>query len=187
MKPAFIFHGTAGYPSENWFPWLKKELEALGYAVHVPQFPTPEGQTLENWFSVFGKYEKHWQEGTVAIGHSLGGAFLLRLLEKHPVKIRLAAFVAAPIGMRPIRNYDADRLFVGKGFDFGTIRKRADNFLVFQSDNDPLVSRGNGEKLAEELEVPLSFVHNAGHFNAKAGYTKFELLLEKIRLTNGFL
>jgi predicted alpha/beta-fold hydrolase len=34
----FIFHGTEGHPKENWFPWLKSELEAKDYNVIVPQF-----------------------------------------------------------------------------------------------------------------------------------------------------
>ena len=58
MATAFIFHGTGGYPEENWFPWLKRELESLDYKVIVPQFPTPENQTLENWFAIFEKYKK---------------------------------------------------------------------------------------------------------------------------------
>ena len=42
----FIFHGTGGYPKENWFPWLKQQLEIKGFNVTVPQFPTPEGQSV---------------------------------------------------------------------------------------------------------------------------------------------
>ena len=28
VNNVFIFHGTEGYPEENWFPWLKEKLEA---------------------------------------------------------------------------------------------------------------------------------------------------------------
>ena len=41
MKTAIIIHGTEGYPEENWFPWLKSELEIIGYQTFVPQFPSP--------------------------------------------------------------------------------------------------------------------------------------------------
>lgn len=49
---AFIFHGAGGHPEENWFPWLKRELEAKGLEVFVPKFPTPEGEGLEAWLKV---------------------------------------------------------------------------------------------------------------------------------------
>src|SRR3989338_4142675 len=42
MSNVFIFHGTGGYPEENWFPWLKKELEELECKVIIPKFPSPE-------------------------------------------------------------------------------------------------------------------------------------------------
>lgn len=38
----------------------------------------------------------------------------------------------------------------------------------------------NGEELARQLGVELSFVPNAGHFNKTAGYTEFPQLLEKL-------
>ena len=52
----YIIHGAYGDPEENWFPWLKTKLEGLGHQVFVPKFPTPENQTLNNWFNVFNKY-----------------------------------------------------------------------------------------------------------------------------------
>ena len=57
MTNVFIFHGTGGYPEENWFPWLKRELESLDCKAIVPQFPTPQNQTLENWLKVFEQYK----------------------------------------------------------------------------------------------------------------------------------
>lgn len=60
------------------------------------------------------------------------------------------------------------------------IGKIAQNFAVFHSDNDPYVSLKNGKQLSKNLDVELSFIPNAGHFNKKAGYTKFEELWEKL-------
>ncbi len=52
---------------------------------------------------------------------------------------------------------------------------------MFHSDNDPYVPLEKAKELAKKLGVELIMVKNAGHFNEKAGYTKFELLLEKIK------
>ena len=183
MKNAFIFHGTEGYPEENWFPWLKQELEKLNYKIYMPHFPSPPKipAKITEWFDVLKKYEQNINEDTILIGHSLGGIFTLRLLEKleHPVKA--AIFVGTPIGVRPILNYERDNSFSGFTFDWESILKKAYHFLVFQSDDDPYVSLGNGEQLAKNLNVILNFVPNAGHFNTKSGYTKFDLILEKMK------
>ena len=182
-RNVFIFHGTEGYPGENWFPWLKKELEQKGCQVFVPQFPSPPivPSKIAEWFDVLKKYKSYINENTILVGHSLGGVFTLRILEqlKHPVK---AVFlVGTPIGVRPIQNYERDNSFSGFVFDWDTIKKNAGHFVVFHSDNDPYVSLANGKELAKQLGVKLDFVPNAGHFNAKAGYLKFDSLLEEIK------
>ena len=181
MPNAFIFHGTAGNPGENWFPWLKAQLESLDYKVIIPQFPTPENQSLENWFKAFEQYKEFYTPDTILIGHSLGGAFLLRVLEAYDVRIQAAYIVAAPIGVLPIKNYDGDKLFIQHPFDWDKIKNHAERFAVFHSDNDPYVSLGNGKQLAKNLGIELTFVSNAGHFNAAAGYLKFDLLLDSIQ------
>ena len=180
MKNAIIVHGTGGYPEENWFPWLKKELEHVGYKVSVPQFPTIEGipPKVSEWFDVLENYEINQE--TIFIAHSMGGLFTLRILEKleHPVKA--VFFVGTPVGIKPIKFYDQDKLFSGFDFNWDKIRVSAEHFEVFHSDNDPYVCLGNGEKLSEELGVRLNFVPNAGHFNTSAGYTQFPDLFKVI-------
>ncbi len=89
---------------------------------------------------------------------------------------------STPIGVNPILNYDRDSSFSGFDFDWQKIKNNAKHFDVFQSDNDPYVSLGNGEQLAKELGVELTFIPNAGHFNALAGYLTFPQLLEKIEI-----
>ena len=99
MKTAFIFHGTEGHPEENWFPWTKKQLEQRGYEVFVPQFPSPPviPAKIADWFDVLKSYEEKITEDTILIGHSLGGIFTLRLLEKLSHPVRAACFLGTPI------------------------------------------------------------------------------------------
>jgi predicted alpha/beta hydrolase family esterase len=180
MRNAIIFHGTEGYPEENWFPWLKKELEQRGYNVSVPQFPTPPNvpAKISEWWEVLKNYQI--DRDTLLIGHSLGGKFLLRVLEKQSQPVKLAAFIGTPIGISPIANNERDNAFTGNVFDWNKIKENAERFIVFQSDTDPYVGLKNGEILAKNLGVKLNFIPNAGHFNAKAGYTKFPELLNAI-------
>jgi predicted alpha/beta hydrolase family esterase len=182
VNNVFIFHGTEGYPEENWFPWLKEELEAKGCKVFVPQFPSPPGEpaSVEEWFEVLKDYDQYINENTVLVGHSLGGIFALRVLEKLHHRVKAVFLVGTPICIRPILNYDRDNSFSGFHFDWPKIKASAGHFTVFQSDTDPYVSLGNGEQLAKEFGVELTFIPNAGHFNKKAGYTRFEVLLNKI-------
>jgi len=42
MKKALILHGWEASPEGHWMPWLKKELEAKGYEVHIPALSDPE-------------------------------------------------------------------------------------------------------------------------------------------------
>jgi predicted alpha/beta hydrolase family esterase len=178
----FIFHGTEGYPGENWFPWLKNELEQKGYNVIVPQFPSPPviPAKIDEWFAVLKDYEKFIDEETIIVGHSLGGVFTLRVLEKLDSPIKAAVLVGAPIGVRPILNYDRDEAFSGFDFNWNKIASHAQEFIVYQSDTDPYVDIRNGQELAAKLGVDMTFVANAGHFNKPAGYTHFQDLLDKL-------
>lgn len=182
MRNVLIFHGTGGYPEENWFPYLKEELEKLDCKVFIPQFPNPrEGHTIEDWFNVLKDYQGYINEETILIGHSLGGLFLLRVLEKLKQPIAGAFFVATSVGVKPIKYFESDEKFCGFKFEWEKIRCAAKYFKVYHSDNDSYISLGNGEKLAKELSVDLTFIPNAGHLNAESGYIKFPQLLADIK------
>jgi len=90
--------------------------------------------------------------------------------------------VAAPIGIKPIKNYEGDFNFShGFGFNWQKIKSNSKNFIVYHSPDDPNISFENGRTLAEHLGVSLTSIPNTGHFNTKAGYTKFEDLLVKLQ------
>lgn len=179
---AFIIHGSFGGPEENWFPWLKAELEKLGHKVFVPTFPTPEGQSLENWLSAFEEYRQYLEGESIFVGHSLGPAFILNVLEQLEKPVKACFFAAGFVGKLENPKFDElNKSFAEREFDWGKIKENCPSFFVFQSDNDPFVSKEKGEELAGRLGTELIMVKEAGHFNDNAGFTEFPLLLKKIK------
>lgn len=177
MKNAFLVHSTGGSPGETFYPWLSRELRKLGYAVEAPQFPTPEGQTLENWMDVAEAYIGHFNEDTILLGRSIGGPFVLRLLEKTRVRVKgafiVAGFCSGPIpqDFKPVVDS-----FIEKPFDWKKIRSNSKSFFVYHSDDDPFLPLERGEEVARNLGVKLSFVPRVGHF----WMTRFPLLFENM-------
>jgi len=174
-----IIHGSYGNPEENWIPWLKSELEKLGHEVFVPKFPTPENQNLESWLRIFKDYEKCVDDDSILIGHSLGAAFILTILENH--KAKAAFLVAGFTGLLGISFDNVNKTISDKKFNFQKIKENCRKFFIYSSDNDPYVPLDKGKELARNLESELKIVESAGHFNEKAGYKQFPLLLEDIK------
>lgn len=184
MANAFIFHGTYGYPEENWFPWLKYELEKLGCDTTVPKFPTPENQTLANWLKLFTPLEGKLNSETILIGHSMGSAFALDILQMKARKVRAVFLVSPSIADLPDPEDKFNKLnrsFYEKGFDWNTIKESSNSFHAIGSDNDPYIPMSEMEKVAKYLGIKLTVIKGAGHFNKKAGYAEFPQLLAMIK------
>ncbi|MDD4290340.1 MAG: alpha/beta hydrolase [Patescibacteria group bacterium] len=182
MKTAFIIHGAYGNNQENWFPWLKSEIEKLNYSVFVPNFPTPKNQNLENWLNIFEEYKKYLSEDSIMIGHSIGVAFILNILENIDLKINACFSVSGFTDLLDNPEFDKiNKTFINKKFDFEKIKNNCKKFFIYHSDNDPYVSIDKAEIIAKNLNEKIILVKNAGHFNSKSGYNKFELLIEKIK------
>ena len=177
----FILHGTDGNPLGNWFPWLKQELEIKGNSVIVPQFPNQQNDSLEARFKILDKHKKLVDENTVFIGHSRGGLFLLRILEKLDKPVFAAFIVSGSVGIKPYTFYESGFKFAhGYGFDWKKIKSNAQHFFVYHSDNDPYTCLDNGKEIAKRLGIQLTFISGAGHFNKRSGYAKFDKILSDI-------
>ncbi len=177
-----IVHGTGGSPFENWFPWLKQELTTLGCNVIVPSFPTPKAQSLNSWQIAFKNQVGFITPNTILIGHSLGAAFILKLLEQSSQPALATYLICGFVGKLGLPKYDLlNQSFVCCDFDWLQIRKNMGHAYVINSDNDPYVPLSKGKELAEKLQAPLTVIPGAKHMNEEAGYKSFPLLLEKIK------
>jgi len=161
---------------------LADALRELGKEVVVPQMPTPQGQTLENWFESFSMQVGEVDSKACIIGHSIGAVFLLRYLERSVVPLGSSVFVAGLLGAIGIPEYDhLNETFVAASFDWATIRRNAGHIVCLAGDNDPYVPFSQQSELAEKLGVAPHIILNGGHLNAESGYERFPALLKKLQ------
>lgn len=184
MRNIFIIHGSYGHPEENWFPWLKKELEALGHNVIVPRFPIHSDSTnnhrLNEWIDEFGKYKNFVNDETIIVAHSRGCVFCYHILPTFKVPID-ATFLVGPWDTFQWGDVRLES-FHSKPFEWGAIRNKSKCIEVFQSTND-VIPVSEGQRIATNLHAKINIVKNAGHFNIATykRFVKFPLLLEQIK------
>ena len=180
MVNIFIIHGAYGNPKENWFFWLKERLQNKNNNVFVPNFPTPNNQTLVNWSNVFDKYKEYLNKKAIFVAHSLGPAFVLNILENN--KAKACFFISGFVGKLGIEKFDKiNKSFTEKKFKWEKINKNCKDFTVIHSDNDPYVSIEKSKTLAKKLNTETIVIKDGGHFNEDSGYKKFPFLLKKIK------
>lgn len=177
MSNIFIIHGVNENDQEHWFPWLKLELQNRGHEVFIPNFPTPDNQTLDQWLQKLEGYKTHLNKDSIIIGHSLGTLFGLHIAENHKIK----AFIGvAGFGELPGNKFDACMTTFAKDFDWEKIRSNVEKSHVLHGDNDPYVKIERAENLAKNLQTEAILIPNGGHLEAADGYTEFPLLFQKI-------
>ncbi len=188
MRTVFIIFGSYGHTKENWFPWLKDELEKQDCKVYIPDFPihsnTDNNHQLGEWLAEFDKYKKFVNKDSIIVAHSRGCTFAFHLLPYLGIKIDSLYLVGPFVDYfrwRPKVYYTFDT-FQSKPFLWVRIKELAKHIEVYQSTND-IIPVSEGTLVADNLGAKLNVIKNAGHFNVANDkkFVKFPLLLEHIK------
>ncbi len=180
MKNAVILHGTDGSSKSNWIPWLKEELEIIGYEVWAPDLPNAQAPNEDAYTRFVAQANFPFNEDTIIIGHSSGAVAALKLLPKIGVRVK-ATFLVAPfeddLGWPNLKG-----MFL-KPFDFERIRMNGGDMYFFGSDDDPYVPLQQVDHVALQCAGTLVPMPGQGHFNLEhsADYRQFPKLLGKIK------
>lgn len=168
MKKALILHAWYSNPKENWYPWLKKELEGRGYMVYLPDLPTM-GTNLPDMKKQIEYIEKNINidKDTLVFGHSLGTLLAMRLAEMYRYQ-----------KMVLIAGWDFNdltkehRLFWKTPIDHQKIKKNVKEIYCISSDNDPYMTAYTVEDMSKRLGGKFILIKGKSHFSVKLGGVK---------------
>ncbi len=182
---AVILHGTNADHTQNWFPWLKSELEKLGFEVWVPDLPNADRPNIERYNTLL--FGNDWDfSNNLIIGHSSGAVAILGLLQSLPNNTKInTAILAGSFTKRLAEDPSWDMLteLFYRPFDFDSIRKKARQFIFVHSEDDPYCPIEQAEELHEKLGGEFIRFKNKGHFTESLDpqFVKFPELLEIIK------
>lgn len=183
MGNIIAIHGSFGSPYENWLPWLSSACTARGSTFFAPSFPSPTGQTFENWASILDGYRNAGllDETAIVIAHSSGASFFLKYATRRHVRIEKFISVA---GFTGFIGGDPDFDKINREFylDDGETRDLSGvrNKISFLSESDPFLPFDVLMRFSDMIEAKCIKIPEGGHFNTSSGFNEFPELLAEI-------
>lgn len=187
-KRVFIIHGWGGVPDTDWYSWLKKELEKLGYEAQAPLMPDTMHPKIEEWVSKMEEIVGKTDESTYFVGHSMGCQAIMRYFERLPEEIRVggAVFVAGWFNLTD-ETWDEEytpeiaKPWIDTPIDFNKVKKHTNKFIAVYSDNDPYVPVSDSKLFKERLGAELILEKGKGHITGgEDNITELPVALESI-------
>jgi leucyl-tRNA synthetase/predicted alpha/beta hydrolase family esterase len=200
-----MIHGIDGHGEENWFPWLKENVNGRMSNIEclTPNFSSPKRPVLGDWLDIVN--QQKLSESSSIVGHSSGGFAALKYAETH--KLKQLVLVAPPnTGSKAYWEYmksnysefPVDFLlenFYSNELKVEDIVKNVEEIVFIFSSDDPYITEEIREQYKEQFSryenVQFRTFLNRHHFgteiNCKAipelmeyfGEKQFRALFEK--------
>lgn len=158
MKKQIIFiHGGGSFDTQDdYIEFLKKEEfnlneikkkiwwhfleEKLGndFSVMAPLMPNMNNAKYSEWKIWFEKIFPHLQDDVILIGHSLGGAFLVRYLSENKFPKNILATYLVGASYHDIKHYSKNSFVPPKSLEL--FEKQGGEITIYHSEDDARVS-----------------------------------------------
>jgi predicted alpha/beta hydrolase family esterase len=167
MKRVIMVHQWMAGADGDWRPWLKVELEKMGYEVLVPDMPDIDVPVIEKWVRKLSEVVGAPDEETYLIGHSIGCQTILRYLETINVQVGGALFVAGWFNLENLE--DAETAEIAKPWletpiDVEKIKQVLPKSTLLISDNDPYGAFQENMEKFSQFVTNSQVCEGAGHF-----------------------
>lgn len=162
MKPRFIYiHGNdTTHWSFAWAPWLKAELEKLGYETFFETMPDSVIARSQYWLP-FLKEHVQAGENDVLIGWSSGAVAAMRYAEANQIN---SSILISPCYTDLGDDMEKQSGYYDKPWNWSSIKANQQKIALAWGDDDPYIPQAEFEYIAEKLTPEEIKIHGAGHF-----------------------
>jgi uncharacterized protein len=172
---AMIIPGNGGADvSEIWIPYVKQELENVGFTVIAKNMPDAELARKKYWLPFIDQHVAD-NENIILVGHSSGAVAAMRYAEAHKVQgVILVCACHTDLGLESERvsgYYDTP-------WQWDIIKKNASWIVQFASTNDPFIPIEEARFIHKQLNTDYYENSDYGHYN---GVIKFPELVEAVK------
>lgn len=177
MKVIFIPGNGGGGPTDNWFPYLKRELEKLGLQVIAVDFPDNYIARESSWVP-FIRDSLDADEETILIGHSSGAIAAMRLAETDKLlgSVLVGAYYTdlnLPI--------EKESEYFNRPWDWESIKENQKWIIQFASINDPWIPIEEARFVHHKLDTEYHEFLDQGHFEGDTRKLEFPELMEALK------
>lgn len=188
MKRVIIVHRWEGDSKGDWYPWLKVELEKLGYQVLVPDMPDTDTPVIEKWVGKLAEVVGTPDKNTYFVGHSIGCQTIIRYLDSYqfgPLEtVGGAVFVAGWFNLENLENDDVKAIaspWIERSINSVKVKTVLPESTLIISENDPYDCLEENKQRFAEIMTKGIVVPFAGHFTAEDGYMEIPSALDELK------
>jgi len=149
-----ILHGYEATASDCFYPWLKEELENIGYEVELPELPSPFNPKIADQVKYI--QENYPLQKDIIIAHSLGGCVALKYLEQSEMKTKSLYLLSSFLNFNFYKgDEDIENLkhvFSWK-FDFHNIKSKVEDIFVLYPSTDTSVTFKQASEMADAFNT----------------------------------
>lgn len=158
-----LVHGYKASPKTNFWPWLQRELTDRRFEIVMPELPTPENPDRDAWTKALLEAVGPLSDQDILVGHSLGGAAALRLLEA--AEARTTPHACVLISTPWMIKDERFRSFFLTELDHDVLMWRASKFVVVHAKDDGVIPVSHADRYAQVFHANLITPEAGGHFD----------------------
>jgi len=177
MTKVILIHGNGGGTGrDNWFPYLKKELNKIDIQCEAPDFPDSKLARAKFWLPFLKKLKA--DQNTILVGHSSGAIAALRYAENNKL-----------LGSVLVGVYHTDLDDEGEKqsgyFDipwqWAKIKNSQRWIAVYASKDDPYIPIKEPRFIKEKLAAEYFEFDDEGHFGSDKNKITFPEILKFLK------